>query len=530
MKTNLLIASLFMGSAFAACAPGLSVEDRPCPCSAGYTCCESTNTCAASASQCAAPASGDASTSPLPPSKTDGGGEAARPATLARLVGQKGLDALGVTDDGMAIFGDEAKGVYAVSTKTPGATPITIATAGSSFPVVKGNWVVGVTDLDLSRTYGTLFVWSQATGKLSAPGLFGRAVSGRALDPDARVLYAVRRTTAFTVDIAAIDLPAAPLATPLAARALPISVSPPGPTVKCPPRVTAVPAGVVASGCTDGASASRRLSFFPRSGSEAILGERVSEYSARGSHVVYQEPESVVGQGGRLVAVDATGSNSRTVDSGVISLRLADDGSAVVYQTADGAIRRASTQAAAPPPVALTMPGMAGAIVEVARSFDWAIVAGPDASAPPALTRISLTTPTAAGTLTFHPGFTGFPLDKGIYADGFTSNASHALYFGNTTDLLESDLFVWPAGGSPTKLGERVGVAFAATGSTIQVQQSNEANPEASDLSIADLAGDGALVRLATGIRSWAATLDSRTVIYTSDDAANPGLYVKFVP
>jgi hypothetical protein len=526
MKMNFLVASLFMGSAIAACAPGLSVEERPCPCSAGYTCCASTNTCAASASQCAAPAALDASTD-LP--KPDGGVEAGRPTTLARLVGQKGLTVLGVTDDGMAVFRDEAKGLYAVSTTTPGATPITIATAGSSFPLIRGNWVAVVTDLDLSRTYGTLFVWSQVTGKLSAPGLF-EPISGRALDQDARVLYAIRRTTAFTADIAAIDLPAAPQVAPLVARALPVSFSPPGPTVRCRPRVTAIPAGVVTSGCRDEASAIRNVSFFPRSGSGVVLGERVNEYSARGSHVVYQESEMVAGQGGRLVAVDATGSNSRTVDSGVVSLKHSDDGSAVVYQTADGAIRRASTEAGAPPPVALTAPGMVGEIVEVARSFDWAMVAGPDASAPPAVSRISLTIPTAPGTLTFHPGYTGFPWDKETYADGFTANASHALFFANTTDLTESDLFVWPAGGAPTKLGGRVRAAFAATGSTVQVEQSNEANPKAIDLSIANLAGDGALVRLATGIRSWAPTADSQTMIYTSDDAANPGLFVTSVP
>jgi hypothetical protein len=73
------IAALLSLAGSVACSGALSLDNRPCPCASGYTCCQSANVCVADGAQCPAPsdagvgreaAAPDSGTATCPPAGT----------------------------------------------------------------------------------------------------------------------------------------------------------------------------------------------------------------------------------------------------------------------------------------------------------------------------------------------------------------------------------------------------------------------------------------------------------------------------
>jgi hypothetical protein len=177
---------------------------------------------------------------------------------------------------------------------------------------------------------------------------------------------------------------------------------------------------------------------------------------------------------------------SNTVGAGVVDAVLARDGSAMVYQTVDGALRRIAS-APRSEPVTLALPGVFGRILKVSSAFDQALIAGPNPSAPPVLSRISLLNPTSADTIVRYPGYAGFDAGARNIADAFTEDGSRALFFANSDkSVVGADLMQWTAAATPSLVAPRTTFALAFGRANLWIEQQNATDKTLVDESLVD--------------------------------------------
>lgn len=237
----------------------------------------------------------------------------------------------------------------------------------------------------------------------------------------------------------------------------------------------------------------------------------------------------VVDAGGGAWVVSAVGQAAIAIDTGVAEGWILPDGSAVLYRTINGALKRAPV---APKPVPLLL--VAGGVnalqytQDLTFDRDWSLV-GPALSTDGRwllfssqggavntfdhqqdLFLASTTIPGAPRTLEARPV-------AGILGDAFTRDSSQVLYhapvryFGSVD---AGDFFtVTVANGMPVRWSALSGLSRAATGSRV-VFTDNIAE-SCSDLAFVDAAGPGPATRIAANVApAFVLTRSRGTVVY----------------
>jgi hypothetical protein len=457
----------------------------------------------------------------------DDGGlpEGAVPPSGKQLVASSSVQLDGVTSDGLAVYTDFSNStVNAVP--VAGGMPTMIGMDDGSGVVAAGSVVLYWTGATMSGV-GKLSVWSQAHGNhalgmASPPGTPGQGLVDVS-DDGSHVLY-FDDVTATTADVFVADTQGG----------APVKIVP-GVRVdnqQCPPQIALAGAYAVVAYCTAapsdagaadaGVAPIATLATFTGAswGTTATLSMAAAPPFVRdkaGTQLLYTNASG-------LVVTKIAGGTTTPIDAAGTAGTFTGDGSKVVYVTSAGALMVAP--AAGGTPTMLASGGFQG-IIALSPDDKWALVYK-QINAQSGTTDMYLASTSTPGTPTALVSTTGGTL----YGDPFTTDSSHALYFQNIVMNVGDFMAAPTAGGMPAKLGSKVWINLATSGTKVLYNDNYAAGAMGAtgtaDIELADTAQAGAPKLLVTQadanffltsakdtvVYSWSQVTDSRAGIW----------------
>lgn len=439
----------------------------------------------------------------------------------------------GVTSDNYAIITDSSGAAFAVP--LAGGAAQSIGT-GVERVRVSGKTVFVWGAINATYNFGTLRVWTAANGT--------KSISGKALAPSTTTVAGlfvaaanpdgtlIAYTDNFVESASGDD------------KADLVVAKADGTGVKkvfsqyvmydstlggsCAPFLFWVGSRFVTTHCTPGATANSfdLSSIDATAGTSTSLGTDLKTYYANndgGTMVGF-----VAGSTNQLRIVPVAGGTTVNVDTDVSSMVFSHDGSFVVYRTSGSALKRSAISAASP--LTLVASGAGGLLTGTSPNDKFILIssAAPTSSG----SDVKLASVTAAGTPTVLYSAT----NGEVYGNGFTSDSSHALFYGSVVSPGVGTLTATPtAGGGNIVLGSAAWQDYAAGSAKIvwndthvTVGSGGRATIRSKDLGSAT----SATTTLAESAdRTFVLDASLAKVVYTvSTGGASDGLWVASVP
>lgn len=483
--------------------------------------------------------SGSTSSSSGGSSSSSGGSSSGGVTVTPKPLKQGGAVLLGVTEDDQAVYvtvGGATSSLEAVS--LAGGTPTVIAATidpQKDNVVVSGGAVAWWTGIDANTGVGTINVWSKAAGAktalnaASAAGVFAGSPDG------SRVAYSVATNAQGTqTDLWVTDTATAAAVTNgifVAADSINLAALG-GAQPSCGLDMSFVGKKLLAAFCT-GTTANAtdaRLYLVPdTSTTEVRLDDKGAAAGAIKPFWLADKTASkvfVIGTGatstGRII--DVAGNTSVALEDGTaLTGFVSDDGSAVVYRTATGGLKRAST-GATPAPKTL----FAGAKTLLDTSND--------------KTRILTRTLDPAGGLIDIRSVdttTENQTPKDIVATatarpiGFSGSGTQAVYLTDVTDTGNKLKSKPSTGGTERELAQNVeGVAVAPQGDGLVLLENGQAQGQLTLFSVryVNAATGAASAKIADGVPDSGFAVVKKKLVYTTIAQTGAGLYVADLP
>lgn len=497
---------------------------------------ETNSSSSGSSGKSSSSSSGSTSSSSGGSSSSSGGSSSGGVTITPKPLKQGGAVLLGVTDDDQAIYvtiGGASSSLEAVS--LAGGTPTVIAATidpQNDNVVVSGSAVAWWTNIDANTGAGTINVWSKAAGAKTALATDSAAGVFTASSDGSRVAYSVATNAQGTqTDLWVTDTSAAAVVTNgIFAVADSINLASAG--GDCAPDMEFVGKKLFAAFCT-GTSANAtdaRLYYVPEASTSEVRLDTAGAAAGLIQPLWFSDKTGsklfVVGAGasstGRII--DVAGNTSVALEDGTgLAGFLTDDGSAVVYRTNAGGLKRAGT-GASPAPKTL----FAGAKIVLDRSGDKSrmIVTTLD----PANDLVDIR---SVDTVTENQTPKDIVATATSYPIGFSGSGGQVVYLTDMTDTTNKLKSKPSTGGTERELAkdiEALGIAPQGDGLIIVENGQPQGNLTLSDLRYVDAATGASSAKITDGVPDSGFIIAKKKLVYTRIAQTGAGLYVADLP
>lgn len=481
--------------------------------------------------------SGSTSSSSSGGSTSSSGGSSSGGVTITpKPLKQGGAVLLGVTEDDQAVYvtiGGASSSLEAVS--LAGGTPTVIAATidpQNDNVVVSGSAVAWWTGIDANTGVGTINVWSKAAGAktalnaASAAGVFAGSSDG------SRVAFSVAANPQGTqTDLWVTDTATAAAVTN-GIFIVNDSINLASAGGDCAPDMEFVGKKLFAAFCT-GTSANAtdaRLYLVPDASTTEVRLDTVGAANGLIKPLWFSDTTGtklfVVGAGasstGRVI--DTVASTSVALEDGTgLAGFVTDDGSAVVYRTNAGGLKRAGT-GAAPAPKTL----LAGAKIILDRSRDKSkmLVSTLD----PANDLVDIR---SVDTVTENQTPKDIVATATAYPIGFTGSGGHAVYLTDMTDTTNKLKAKPTAGGTERELAkdiEALGIEPGGDGLILVENGVPQGQLTLSELRYVNAGTGASSAKITDGVPDSGFIIQKKKLVYTRVAQMGAGLYVADLP